>query len=126
MWGDLGTDSQELIKLFWMLSDKKIVALTCHEISDAYEGYEDEIMPDIRPNVSKSARTYLEAMANFGIHTTVLKKTTDEGKDIFKYAAHVGPNPYYWVKFQKPTGIKLPKLVYNPTYDKIMNLLKED
>jgi hypothetical protein len=123
MWGDLSTDTQELVKLAYMLALKKIVVITCHEVSDSFEGMEDEIAPDIRPNVSKSARTYLEAMANYGIHTTVVKKDKD-GKEVYKYACHLGSNPYYWTKAQKPAEIKLPKLVVNPTYDKIMNLIQ--
>jgi hypothetical protein len=124
MWGDLGTDINELIKLFWILAAKKIVVLTCHEIGDSFEGMENEITPDIRPNVSKAARTYLEAMANYGLHTTVLKKTGDDGKETFKYGCHLGANPYYWTKAQKPAEIKLPKLVINPTYDKITKLIQ--
>jgi hypothetical protein len=124
MWGDLATDTQEIVKLAYTLALKKIVVMTCHEISDSFEGMEDEIAPDIRPNVSKAARTYLEAMANYGIHTTVVKKTLDNGKEVFKHACHLGPNPYYWTKAQKPAEIKLPKLVNDPTYDKIINLIQ--
>jgi hypothetical protein len=125
MWGDLKSDTEEIIKLAHILALKKIVVLTCHEGADAFEGMEDEITPDIRPSVTKGARTYLEAMANYGIHTTILEKQNDNGKTLYRYAVHLASNPYYWVKTQKPANIKLPKLVYNPTYDKIMNLLEE-
>ena len=129
MWGDLKTDTEEYIKLFYMLSVDKIVVLTCHEAADSFEGMEDEIAPDIRPSVSKGARTYLEAMANYGIHTTIIIRDKElpngSTKQVTSYAAHLASNPYYWVKTQKPANIKLPKLVYNPTYDKIMNLLEE-
>lgn len=124
MWGDLKTDTEEIVKLASLLSKSKIVVLTCHEGTDSFEGLEDEIMPDVRPSVSRGARTYLEAIANFGIHTTILKKTMDDGKEVFRYAAHIGPNPYYWTKTQKAASIKLPKLVINPTYDKLMNLFE--
>jgi hypothetical protein len=124
MWGDIKAETEELIKLFWILALNKTVVLTCHEVADSFEGMEDEIVPDVRPNLSKGARTYLEAMANYGIHTTIVQKTTDEGKEVFKYAAHLGANPYYWTKAQKPASIKLPKLVINPTYDKMMGLIQ--
>ena len=128
MWGDLKTDTEELIKLFHLIARNKIVVLTCHEVADSIEGYEDEISPDIRPNVSRGARTYLEGMANFGIHTTVIEKEKEKPDGsivtITRHAAHLATNPYYWVKTQKPANIKLPKLVYNPTYDKIMKLMK--
>lgn len=128
MWGDLKTDTEKLIKMAKVLSRFKIVVLTCHEATDVIEGMEDEIMPDIRPSVSKGARTYLESMANFGIHTTVIEKEV-ERKDgttetVIRHAAHLAPNPYYWTKLQKPAHIKVPKMVINPTYDKIINYMK--
>lgn len=128
MWGDLKTDTEKLIKMAKTLAAFKIVVLTCHEATDVIEGMEDEIMPDVRPSVSKGARTYLESMANFGIHTTVIEKEVEK-KDgttdtVIRHAAHIAPNPYYWTKLQKPAHIKVPKLVVNPTYDKIMKLMK--
>lgn len=128
MWGDVKTDTEELIKLFHIIARNKIVVLTCHEVADAIEGYEEEISPEVRPNVSRGARTYLEGMANFGIHTTVIEKEKEKPDGsivtITRHAAHLDTNPYYWVKTQKPANIKLPKLVYNPTYDKIIKLMK--
>ena len=128
MWGDLKTDTEKLIKMAKTLSRYKITVLTCHEATDVIEGMEDEIMPDVRPSVSKGARTYLESMANFVIHTTVIEKevTKKDGTTevVARHAAHLAPNPYYWTKLQKPAHIKVPKLVANPTYDKIINLMK--
>lgn len=128
MWGDLKTDTEELIKEFKTLAINHIVVLTCHEVTDAIEGMEEEISPDVRPSVSKGARTYLESMANFGIHLTVLSKEKDmpDGttKTITAHAAHVAPNPYYWTKLQKPADIKVPQQVINPTYEKIVNIMK--
>lgn len=128
MWGDLKTDTEKLIKMAKTLSRYKITVLTCHEATDAIEGMEDEIMPDVRPSVSKGARTYLESMANFGIHTTVIEKevTKKDGttETVARHAAHIAPNPYYWTKLQKPAEIKVPKIVLNPTYDKIIKLMK--
>lgn len=129
MWGDLKTDQEELIKLAHILASKKNVVLTCHEVADTIEGYEDEITPDVRPSLSKGARTYLESMANFGIHTAVLQREKDMPDGTVKvepvHIAHIGSNPFYWVKTQKPASIKLPDKIVNPTYGKIKKLLKE-
>ena len=128
MWGDLKTDTEKLVKMAKTLSKFKTVVLTCHEATDVIEGMEDEIMPDVRPSVSKGARTYLESMANFGIHLTVIEKDVERSDGttdtVIRHAAHIAPNPYYWTKLQKPASIKVPKLVVNPTYDKIMKLMK--
>jgi len=126
MYGELKADVEEIIKLAHIVAKDKTVVLTCHEIADSFEGMEDEIAPDIRPNMNPGSRTYLEGMANYGIHTTVIKKTkVVEGieKQVKVHAIHLDSSPYYWVKTQKPAAIKLPELVLNPSYNKIMKLL---
>jgi len=130
MWGDLKTETEEAIANARKLSEKKIVVLTCHEVQETIESREDEIVPDIRPNVSKGARYFLEAMANFGVHTTVEleEKITKSGKILQRpiHVASVAPNPYYWTKIQKPTNIDIPEKIVNPTYQKIMDILEDD
>lgn len=126
LWGDLKTDTEDLIKDFSKAAKSHIVVLNCHETTDSIEGMEDEIAPDVRPSVSKGARTYLEGMANYGIHTVKITREVTKGnstKEVVKYAADIGPNPYYWTKFQIDPSIKLPKRIINPTYDKIMDLI---
>lgn len=124
LWGDLKTDTEEIIRLAHKLSLHCWVILSCHEATDAFEGLEDEIMPDVRPNVTKGARTYLEGMANYGFHTTKLQKeVVSDGveKTLVKYACHIGPNPYYWTKVQADKSVKVPKLLVNPTYKRLQD-----
>lgn len=127
-WGELKTDTEEQVKAWAKVAKSKIVVLNCHESMDTIEGMEDEIAPDGRPSVSKGARTYLEGMANFGIHTVKIQKEVENKKDgstktVIKYAADIGPNPYYWTKLQIDPGIKVPNRIINPTYDKIMEIV---
>lgn len=125
-WGDLKNDTEELIKLWAKVAQKYIVVLTCHESMDNIEGMEDEIAPDGRPSVSKGARTYLEGMANYGIHTVRISKEVEKNgktKTVVKYAADIGPNPYYWTKLQIDPSIKVPDRIINPSYDKIMQII---
>lgn len=125
MWGDLKTETEELIRLAHKLSLYCWVILSCHEAMDTVDGMEDEILPDARPIVTKGARTYLEGMANYGFHTTRLKKDIVEDgieKTVVKYAAHIGPNPYYWTKLQIPKEIKPPALLINPSFAKLQKL----
>lgn len=126
LWGDLKIDQEEIIKLMYKIARKHIVVLTCHESTDSIEGMEDEITPDVRPSVSKGARTYLEGMANYGIHTTKIVKEVTKGnttKEVVKYAADIGPNPYYWTKLQIDPSIKVPARIINPSYDKFMAVI---
>ena len=86
---------------------------------------EDEILPDARPSTTKGARTYLEGMANYGFHTTRLKKEVVEDgveKTVVRYAAHLGPNPYYWTKLQTPKEVKVPAVMINPSFAKLSKL----
>ena len=125
-WGNLKTDTEEIIRLAHKLAENSWVILTCHEVADAFEGLEGEIAPDIRPNISKGARTYLEGMTNLGIHTCRLSKTVEkEGKEVtlVKYACHLGPNEYYWTKVQTAPTIDVPSRVVNPSYEKLMEIL---
>jgi hypothetical protein len=131
LWGDLMTETEELIRLAHKLSKKKWVILSGHEVTDSIEGMEDELLPDVRISISKGARTYIEGMANFGIHTVkiqkeVIDKATGETKEVVKYVADIGPNPYYWTKFQIDPKIKLPSRMINPSYEKIMKLIEEE
>jgi hypothetical protein len=125
-WGDLKNETEELIKAWAKVAQNHIVILSCHESMDTIEGMEDEIAPDGRPSVSKGARTYLEGMANYGIHTIRISKEVEKkGKTItkVKYACDIGPNPYYWTKLQIDPRIKIPDRVINPSYESLMAII---
>lgn len=125
-WGELKTETEELVKYAHILAGTKIVVLICHENQNVVEGVEDEVLPEIRPSVSKGAMNFLEGMANYGIHCTILSKTKIVGgkeKVLTKHVAHIGPNPYYWVKTQKSAKVVLPEVLPDPTYLKIKKLL---
>lgn len=127
-WGDLLSDTEECIRLAHKLSLKKWVLLSCHEVTDSIEGLEDELLPDVRVSVSKGARTYLEGMANYGVHMIKVQKEVDDPKTgetelRVKFAGEIGPNPYYWTKLQIDPSIKVPKRIINPSYQKLMKVL---
>lgn len=128
-WGDLKVETEELIKIFHEVAASHIVALTCHESNDSIEGMEDEIIPDFRPSTTKGARTYLEGMANYGIHMAKMKRTVikdGEEKEVVKYVGHLGANSYYWTKLQVDPEIKIPASVVNPSYSKIMKIITQE
>ena len=128
MWGDLKIETEELIKIFHEVAESHVVALSCHEANDTIEGMDDEVIPDFGPSTTKGSRIYLQGMANYGIHFTKIAKTvtdkaTGEEKDVVRYAAHLGPNPYYWTKFQVDDSIKIPNVMVNPSYGKIQEII---
>lgn len=129
MWGDLKVETEELIKIFHEVAATHIVALSCHEATDTIQGMDDEVIPDFGPSTTKGSRIYLQGMANYGIHFTKINKTivdkeTGEEKDVVKHAAHLGANPYYWTKFQIDDSIKVPSVMINPSYTKIINIIQ--
>lgn len=128
-WGDLMNDSILSIKKAYGLSRDRWVILTCHEITDMIEGMEDELLPDVRPNVSRGVRPYLEGMANIGIHmiktqTETEDPATGQSNVKVKFAAEIGPNAFYWTKIQIDPRKKVPKRIFNPTYKKLQQVLK--
>lgn len=129
-WGDLATDTEECVRLAHRLSKKKWVVLSCHEVTDTVEGMEDELLPDVRCSVSKGVRSYLEGMANYGLHMVKIQKEVENKKGEtelrVRYAADIGPNPYYWTKIQADPSIKVPKRIINPTFDKLMSIVNVD
>ena len=125
-WGDLLTDTEEIVRKLHKLSKKKWVIISGHEVTDTIEGMEDELLPDVRMAVSKGARTYLEGMVNYGLHTIVIEREVEkDGEDITvtKHAVDVGSNPYYWTKFQTVKSKKVPKRIINPTFEKLQTLM---
>lgn len=125
-WGNLLVDTEELIREMHKLSKKKWVIISGHEVTDSIEGMEDELLPDVRMSVSKGARTYLEGMVNYGLHTIVVEKEIErdgESKVMNKHAVDIGPNPYYWTKFQSIKSKKIPKRMLNPTFNKLNELM---
>ena len=130
-WGDLLTETEECVRLAHKLSLKKWVILSCHEVTDSIEGMEDELLPDVRASVSKGARTYLEGMANYGIHMVKIQKEIDnpktgEPETRVRFSADIGPNPYYWTKLQVDPKTKVPKRIINPTFGKLMKVVKPE
>lgn len=125
-WGDLLTDTEEIVRKLHRLSKNKWVIISGHEVTDSIEGMEDELLPDVRMAVSKGARTYLEGMVNYGLHTIVIEKDVEkngETKTVTKHAVDIGPNAYYWTKFQCVKAKKVPKRMLNPTFEKLQDLM---
>lgn len=125
-WGDLLTDTEEIVRKLHRLSKNKWVIISGHEVIDSIEGMEDELLPDVRIAVSKGARTYLEGMVNYGLHTLVIEKEVEKDGEtvtVTKHAVDIGPNPYYWTKFQTVRSKKVPKRMMNPTFDKLQQLM---
>lgn len=126
-WGDLLVDTEEIVRKLHHLSKKKWVIISGHEVTDSIEGMEDELLPDVRMAVSKGARTYLEGMVNYGLHTIVVEKEVEKDGElttVTKHGIDMGPNPYYWTKFQSVKSKKIPKRLFNPSFKKLKEYME--
>ena len=128
MWGDLMVFTNTLVNEFAKQAQSKWVIVTGHEVMDTIDGLEEELLPDGRISINKGSRNHLEGLANLGLHTVRVKKETqtDDGrtKVNIKFGVDIGPNAYYWTKVQTVKSNKVPSRIINPTYDKIMEVLK--
>lgn len=126
-WGGLKVETEELIKIFHQVASTHIVALTCHESNDTIEGMEDEIIPDFRPNTTRVPEHILRVWRTMAFTWQNEEDCSWEErrrKEVVRYIAHLGANSYYWTKLQTDPSIKIPAIVVNPTYDKIMSIVR--
>jgi len=123
MWGDLSSLVDIVIDKLVELSKLSRVVLTAHQTVEKATGVDDELIPEVSPSLSPASRRHMQGKVNYAIHTTILNKMDSDGVMKVVYGCHLGKNPYYWTKTQKPKNIELPEVVYWPTYKKIKKLL---
>lgn len=89
---------------------------------------EGEIQPEVGPQLMPSVAKALNAAVGIIGNTTILIEEVvdkkDRKKEKAKYALRIGPSPSYVTKVRKPKGIMVPRLIYDPDYDKIIELIK--
>ena len=118
MWGDLGEYVINVLKEIKELSKTKNVIVSFYEDTIEASGYENEIPTHVSvATLGQMIRPYLEGIANYAIHTFIYDYVDPNMKHQFYHACHLGPNPYYWTKFQ--TDKVLPSIEYDPSYEKL-------
>jgi len=93
----------------------------------------DQIAPEVGCKLMKSVRKDLEASVNILGNTFIRVKVTKEKdpktkkvtKTIEKlYCLRVGPNEVFTTKIRKPKGIEAPDYIVDPTFRKLMKIVK--
>ena len=125
---------------------REVLSLPCNVVIIAQErtfNSNDEtsgssaLQPFIAPALSPSAVGWLLNAVDFVVETFIRKKIEvktikirgkDKKKEVdtgeVEYCLRTAPDDIYSTKFRKPKGKELPKEIVDPTYDKIVNLLK--
>lgn len=87
----------------------------------------DELEPEVGPSVIPSvARTLNGAVKIIG-NTYIAEKVIQKGAQIrteYEYRLRIGPHPYYTTKFRAPRSFNVPEYIADPSYDKLLKLMK--
>lgn len=124
MWGDLGTQVKMLLDSMKLLSENHYVIVTFHESPEVIEGYEQELLPNVGCFVSPSVKKALYGVTNYALHTFIYNYVDpNTQKSVPVFSVHVGTNPFYWTKFQRPSNVEIPEVIYNPTYEELFKYI---
>lgn len=127
--------------------DMEVVFIAQHRVFNVDYGDEKdsttallapEVGPALMPSVGKHLNASVSIICNTFIRTRTVttkrmvkqknpklkpKEVIDE-EEIIEYCLRVGPSALYTTKMRKPKDIVLPDILVDPTYDKIIDVLK--
>lgn len=83
-----------------------------------------EVGPQLMPSVAKALNASVSVIGNTFIRNVEKVKKGQPKKEVIKYGLRVGPSPAYITKIRKPKSIVLPGAIYDPDYDKIIEIIK--
>jgi hypothetical protein len=111
----------------------EVVFIAQDRVFNTDEDNDSETMldPEVGPRLSPSVASHLNAIANVIGNTYIRQRTRivkvgKKKKEVpeTQYCLRIGPNPTYITKIRKPKSIKPPSLIVNPTYDRILAIIK--
>lgn len=119
---------KEIIDLYKNLSEEGITPIfLCQMKSVGGEGEgEDQLMPEVGPELQKSTRTYLNAVTRVLAQTYIQENITSKAGKVdrhIEWRLRIGPNPFYMTKVTKSKDVTVPMYVADPTYDKLMDAM---
>ena len=129
-WGMISGKMKTWIVNYRDLIDDGIhVVFLAHTRKNAGEESEDdEVNPDFGPRVMPSVASVLEAAVKLTGNTFIREqyKRTDDNKKIRQvdYCMRLGPHGFYDTKIRLPKGTYVPDILIDPTYDKLMQIIK--
>lgn len=88
------------------------------------------ILPEMGPNLMPGVAKTLTGAVNIIGYTFIREEVTKskiagrKAERQIQYGLRIGPNPIYHTKIRKPKKNELPEYIVDPTYDKLVNVLK--
>lgn len=133
LWGQVSNLMKKgLIDYRDLINDHKIGAINfiCHDrVNESEDSGGGQLDPEVGPRLMPSVSSYLcgsvKVIGYTFIKEVKSKDPTKKSKETnVEYRMRLGPNPYYITKVRRPkTGIT-PDSIFNPTYDKIIEIMK--
>lgn len=122
----------------WILNYVNLVDLGIHVVFLAHDRIKElesddeadvlipEVGPRLMPSVSSTLMGSVNVVANTYIKSTLLKSSNPRDKKERKidYCLRIGPHEYYNTKIRKPKSHILPDYIVDPTFDKLMEIIK--
>ena len=135
-WGEIGLAMKEILR--------RLLDLTCNTVVLAQErefnadaNVTDFLTPYVNCGLSPSVASWIGPKVNYLCNTfireveelyesnqVVHNKKVKLKRKVIQYCLRTGPHPVYNTKFRVPMGTPLPELIVNPTYDKILKLIR--
>lgn len=114
-----------------------ITAFTAQEklFGGSDESEDDEIAPEmglsLMPSIAVTINAAVDVIGNTFIREVSKKVKTKTGMKsevVTEYCMRIGPHARYLTKLRRDPSLggEVPKIMLNPTYDKIINLMEED
>lgn len=109
-----------------------VVFLSQERIKNVADGEDEEydegqIEPEVGPNLMPSVASTLNASVNI-IGNTYIRQIIkrEDNKTVRKtsFMLRLGPHPFYITKIRKPKEFIVPQAISNPSYEKIMKIVK--
>lgn len=85
-----------------------------------------EVGPRLMPSVASAIVGSVNVVGNTYIRETITKPKKAGEKTIRKtdYCLRIGPHGYYTTKIRKPKKFELPEFIVDPTYDKLISIIR--
>lgn len=98
-----------------------------HDSESEEDTEEGQLDPSVGPRLMPSVAAILNASVKVIGHTfirEVVKRNLDSIDRKTYYCLRIGPHPYYITKIRKPKDTKCPEYIVDPSYDKIIDIMR--
>lgn len=127
---DWGTVSSRVTT--WLFNYRDLIEHNLHVVMLAHEraiagddSGEEQLDPSVGPRLMPSVASAINGAVSVIGHTFIRERFVgDERKRVVEYCMRLGPHSYYTTKVRHPIEAGTPDVLVNPTYQKMMAVIK--